>query len=135
VRRARTILVIEDERVVARDIQRALIELGYDVPATAATAQQALDIAAEHHPQVAVVDIRIRGPHDGITAAKMLRERHETAIVFLSAYTDSATMLRAREIGACGYLSKPVRATDLRRAIECAFGESTDEEAPCSKKA
>ena len=83
---AKRILVVEDERVVARDIQRSLTDLGYDVPSTAASAEQAIKLASERCPDLVLMDIRIKGDRDGIETAATLRERFGVPVVYLTAY-------------------------------------------------
>jgi two-component system cell cycle sensor histidine kinase/response regulator CckA len=118
---AKTILVVEDERVVARDIQRSLVDLGYQVPATAASADQAIRLASERCPDLVLMDIRIKGERDGIDTATILRERFDVPIVYLTAYADEATVERAKLTQPFGYLMKPVKTFELRSAIEIAL--------------
>jgi two-component system cell cycle sensor histidine kinase/response regulator CckA len=120
-RAAKTILVVEDERVVARDLQRSLLDLGYSVPVTAASADQAILLATEHCPDLVLMDIRIKGKRDGIETASILRERFDVPIVYLTAFADEATLERAKATEPFGYLLKPVRITELRSAVEIAL--------------
>jgi PAS domain S-box-containing protein len=118
---AKTILVVEDERVVARDIQRSLVDLGYKVPATADSAEQAIRLASERCPDLVLMDIRIKGERDGIEAATILRQRFDVPIVYLTAYADEPTVERAKLTQPFGYLMKPVKTYELRSAIEIAL--------------
>jgi two-component system, cell cycle sensor histidine kinase and response regulator CckA len=120
-RAAKTILVVEDERIVARDIQRSLLDLGYSVPVTAASADQAIQQATEHCPDLVLMDIRIKGRRDGIETASILRERFDVPIVYLTAFADEATLERAKATEPFGYLLKPVRASELRSTVEIAL--------------
>jgi two-component system, cell cycle sensor histidine kinase and response regulator CckA len=117
----RNILVVEDERIVARDIQRSLMDLGYDVPTTAASADQAILLATERCPSLVLMDIQIKGDRDGIETAKILRERFDVPIVYLTAFSDPATVGRAKETEPYGYLLKPVKANELRSVVEVAI--------------
>jgi two-component system cell cycle sensor histidine kinase/response regulator CckA len=119
--RLKTILVVEDERVVARDIQRSLVDLGYQVPATAASAEQAIRLASERCPDLVLMDIRIQGEQDGIDAATILRKRFDVPIVYLTAYADEPTVARAKLTQPFGYLMKPVKTYELRSAVEIAL--------------
>ncbi|HVV85746.1 MAG TPA: response regulator [Kofleriaceae bacterium] len=116
-----TILVVEDEALVAKDLQRSLIGLGYQVPASASSAEDALRSAELHHPDLVLMDIRIRGPDDGISAAAALRERFGVPVVYLTAYGDRATVERAKETAPYGYLLKPIKAEELRITVELAL--------------
>jgi two-component system cell cycle sensor histidine kinase/response regulator CckA len=118
---AKTILVVEDERVVARDIQRSLVDLGYKVPSTASSADQAIRLASERCPDLVLMDIRIKGERDGIETATILRQRFDVPIVYLTAYADEATVERAKLTQPFGYLMKPVKTYELRSAIEIAL--------------
>ena len=115
------VLVVEDERIVARDLQEMLLEMGYDPYAVAASADEAIARAAERALDLALLDIRIRGSRDGITLAGLLREQFGVPVVFLTAHADDATLDRAKRTEPYGYLVKPVKAAELRSAIEIAL--------------
>lgn len=120
-------MVVEDERVVARDLQSTLQQLGYTVPATAASAEDAFKIASEHPPDLVLMDIRIKGKRDGIETAAALREHFKIPVVFLTAHTDDHTMARVRGIDHEGYLVKPVTDAQLRVAVENALYDYASE--------
>lgn len=116
-----SILVVEDENVVALDIQRDLISFGYTVPATAASGQEAIEKAAALRPDLVLMDIRLRGAIDGIEAAEEIRTRFDIPAIYLTAYADPATLSRARLTGALGYLIKPFGERELHAAVEVAL--------------
>ncbi len=115
------ILVVEDERVVARDIEESLLRMGYDVVGTAASAAECLERAEAQRPDLVLMDIRIEGALDGIETARILRTRYDVPIIFLTAFADEHTVARARETEAHGYILKPFRAGELRSAVEIAL--------------
>lgn len=115
------ILVVEDEGIVAKDIQMTLRRLGYEAPATAATSEEALEKAAALAPDLAFMDINLRGDMDGIETATRLRERWSIPVIFLTAYADEATLARAKVAEPFGYLIKPFDERDLRTAVEIAL--------------
>jgi len=115
------ILVVEDERIVARDLAGALTELGYVVPATVATGEGAIEQARDLQPDVVLMDIRLPGPIDGIQAASTVREEHDIPVIFLTAHSDDDTLRRAMETEPVGYLVKPFYPPQLRCAIEIAL--------------
>ena len=117
---AKTILVVEDERIVAKDLQQMLSGFGYKVPATAASSEDAMRLAAEKCPDLVLMDIRIKGQRDGIETAAILRERFGVPIVYLTAHADGDAVARAKKTEPYGYLIKPVRADELRSTIEIA---------------
>ena len=117
------ILVVEDERIVANDIAESLRTMGYDVVGTAASAEECLRQAAEHHPDLVLMDIRIEGDIDGIETAKRLRTRYGMPVIYLTAYADEETVARACETEPHGYILKPFRAGELRSMIEVALSK------------
>ncbi len=119
--RSRSVLIVEDETIVAHDIQQTLAALGYDACAIAASADEAIARAAARCPDLALMDIRIKGALDGIEAARLLQERFRVPIVYLTAHADEATIERARKTAPYGYLLKPVKSGELRSALEIAL--------------
>ena len=108
---ARTaILIVEDELILAKDLQRTLIDLGYDAYAIASSAEAAMKRADERCPDLVMMDIRIKGPRDGIETANILKKKFSTAIIYLTAHADPAMIERAKETEPHGYLIKPVSA-------------------------
>jgi two-component system cell cycle sensor histidine kinase/response regulator CckA len=118
---AKRILVVEDERIVARELQLRLRDFGYDVPTTVATAEDAIRSASEHCPDLVLMDIRIRGERDGIETAEILRRRYDVPVVYLTAHSDDATIARAKATGPLGYLLKPLKPGELKSAVEIAL--------------
>ena len=116
-----SVLVVEDERIVAKDLQYMLNAMGYDAFAIAASADDALARIAEHRPDLVLMDIRIKGSRDGIETADLLRARFGIPVVYLTAHSDDATLERAKLTVPYGYLMKPVKAAELRSAIEIAI--------------
>jgi len=112
------ILIVEDERVVAKELQRSLASLGFSVPETTASADDAIRLASLTHPDLVLMDIQIKGDKDGIQAAEILRARFDVPVIFLTAYADETTLARAKITGPHGYLVKPVKDADLLGAIE-----------------
>jgi two-component system, cell cycle sensor histidine kinase and response regulator CckA len=113
-----SVMVVENERIIARDISDSLIAMGYEVTGTAATAAECVQSAAQRRPDLVLMDIHLAGELDGIEAAHLLRERFALPVVFLTAYADDKTLDRAKLAGALGYLTKPFRKPDLRSAVE-----------------
>jgi DNA-binding NtrC family response regulator len=116
-----TILIVEDELIVAVDVESMLQRLGYRVVGIATTSEEACRTAAASKPDLVLMDIRIDGPIDGIETARQIRQLRDVPIVFLTAYTDRETLDRAKEIGPYGYLVKPFAERDLQATIEMAL--------------
>jgi PAS domain S-box-containing protein len=118
---SKTVLVVEDERVVAKDLQRTLTRLGYRVPTTVASADDALRAVTNECPDLVLMDIRIRGELDGIETARILKQRFDVPVVYLTAYADPETVARAKSTEPHGYLLKPVNFDELRSTVEVAL--------------
>ena len=101
------ILIVEDEGLVAKDVQGMLRRLGYDVPATAGTGEQAIELARKNQPNLILMDIQLRGKMDGVEAAAQITREQDVPILYLTANSDEATFLRAKGTGPFGFLVKP----------------------------
>jgi PleD family two-component response regulator len=116
-----TILLVEDEGIVARDLQETLERLGYRVVGIASEGVQAVCLAEELQPQLIVMDVSLHGEIDGIQAARMIQERAHVPVIFLTGHRDPATLDRAVRTGPLGYIIKPFQEVELRCAIEVAI--------------
>ncbi|MEO8358911.1 MAG: response regulator [Vicinamibacteria bacterium] len=115
------IVVIEDEAVVARDIIQNLAELGYEVVGHSARGEDVAALAAEHKPDLFLMDIHLAGAMDGIEAARRLRSASGPPVVFLTAYGGKETLERAKLSDPFGYIIKPFEERSLHTAIEMAL--------------
>src|SRR5690606_22097367 len=104
--------------LVAYDIAASLASMGYDVTATAASAEECLRHAAVEQPDLVLMDIHLSGEADGVDAAALLRERYDVPVVYLTAYADQETLKRAKLTAPLGYIVKPFRESELRSAVE-----------------
>ena len=116
-----SILIVEDEALIASYIEEVLGESGFRVAGIAASAPEALSLAAENSPDLALVDIRLTGPLDGIDLACKLRERFAVPAIFLSGLMDAQTAARARAAHPLGFLPKPFLPSQVFNAIQRAF--------------
>jgi CheY-like chemotaxis protein len=107
------VLIVEDETIVAIDIQKTVQTLGYDVPAIAFSGEEALQKTEELHPDVVLMDIVLRGQMDGIEAAQKIYERFGIPIVYLTAYMDEERLTRTQRIGPCFFCIKPFDEGEL----------------------
>lgn len=119
-KRAR-IAVVEDQAIVAEDIQQMLVRLGYDVVGLATTAEEALAIAQEKHPDLFLMDIQIKGPLDGIETAKQLFTQHDIPVTFITAFADQETLERAKATFPYGYIVKPFDEQELSTVVKLAL--------------
>ncbi|MBK9992054.1 MAG: response regulator [Verrucomicrobia bacterium] len=114
------ILITEDEMIVALDLERRLKKLGFDC-ILASSGEQALDLAAQHKPDVALMDICLQGEMDGIAAAGRIRLQNEIPIIYLTANADEHTLQRAEITHPASYLLKPFKERELHICIEMAL--------------
>ncbi|HSK40649.1 MAG TPA: response regulator [Arenibaculum sp.] len=119
------VLVVEDDLLIADDIMATLETAGYDVIGPARSACEALDIAAAHPPDIAVLDIRIDGPVDGIDLAWALKAAGITAIIFVSGSGEPSTLNRAREVHPVAFLHKPLAPGQLVASMHKALAPAT----------
>lgn len=115
------ILIVEDEGIIAQDIQTTLEKLGYEVPAIATVGEEAIEKTAELKPDLVLMDIVLWGGMDGVEAATHIRDRLRVPVIFLTAHSDSATLQRAKVTGPYGYIVKPLIERELRIGIEMAL--------------
>ncbi|MBA2351077.1 MAG: EAL domain-containing protein [Burkholderiales bacterium] len=115
------ILVVEDEAIVALDIEQQLLEMGYDVCATVDNGAHAIALARQHRPNLVLMDIVIKGDMDGVETARHIGRGLYIPVVFLTAYSDARTVERAARTAPHGYLTKPFQPKELRAAIEVAL--------------
>ena len=115
------ILIVEDEGIVALDLQDRLEHLGYEVCNIADTAKIALKMAAKYSPDLVLMDIVLKGERDGISAARQIHDLFGIPVVFLTAYADEKTLARAKLSNPHGYIVKPFNAQMLRSNIEMAL--------------
>lgn len=117
--RPATILIVEDETMVASYIAAVLRQSGYSIAGTAGSGAEALSLADETRPDLALVDIRLTGPIDGIEVASRLRQQFGTRSIFLSGLMDAATRRRAQlEARPLGFLHKPFRPSQVFNALQ-----------------
>ena len=114
---AQKILVVEDENIVAMDLRTTLTRLGYEVVDTVGTGPQAIEQVERREPDLVLMDIQLRGAMDGIEAADRIRHL-DVPVVYLTAFSDDATLRRARETEPFGYVLKPFDDRELQIVIE-----------------
>lgn len=116
-----TILIVEDERIVALDLQLTLSNLGYDVVGVASSSDEAFALLSLTQPNLVMMDIHLGDKMDGIEIAQIVRQKYDIPVVYLTAYADDTTLRRAQETEPDGYLVKPFQHKDLRATVEMAL--------------
>jgi two-component system, response regulator PdtaR len=121
--RASSILIVEDEALIASYIREVLEESGFTIVGVASSGIEALTLAAEVRPDLALVDIKLAGPMDGIEVVQEMRRRFNVPAIFLSGVADPAVMDRARKTPALGFLEKPFRPSQVFNALQRALSQ------------
>jgi CheY-like chemotaxis protein len=116
-----SILVVEDEKIIAKDIANVLKKFGYAVPAIASSGEEAVRRLEEMPVDLVLMDIVLKGDIDGIEAAKRITERFNIPVVHLTAYADEDTLSRVKETRPFGYIIKPFKERELYTTIEIAL--------------
>ena len=119
------ILVVEDETLVARDLEATLKRLGFEVNALCRTGEEALAAMHRQPSDVVLMDIQLDQGMDGVETATRLQAEHAAPVIFLTAYADEPTLSRARSAQPYGYLLKPFHESELRSVIELAHARHT----------
>jgi PAS domain S-box-containing protein len=115
------LLIVEDEPIVALDLQQELEQFGCEVVALAQSADEALIAVEESQPELALMDLHIVGSADGIQTARILRDAYQIPSIFLTAYSDDATINRAVREMPYGYLTKPFQTRELKATLQVAL--------------
>src|SRR5262245_12642123 len=115
------ILIVEDEAIIAADLQGRLRRLGFEVVGIAASGEDAIQLAARLKPELVLMDINLQGDMDGTQTAQLLGSQMQLPVVYLTASSDAAVVKRAKLTEAFGYLLKPLDERLLQITIEMAL--------------
>ena len=113
-----TILIVEDEVLIALSLKVELTRAGYSVCGMATRGEEAIAMAARLLPQGVLMDVRLAGPMDGYTAAQKIVAAQQTAIIFVSGYMDTASLAKAAEFSPLACLNKPVSLSQIKTALQ-----------------
>jgi PAS domain S-box-containing protein len=116
-----TILVVEDERIIAADLRACLQGFGYRVPALATSGESAIELAKKYRPDLIIMDIFLNGGMTGIEAAGIIKRALDVPVIFLTAFSDAQIIEKAKITGPYGYILKPYDEQEVRTAIEIAL--------------
>lgn len=112
------ILIVEDEPIIAADIESSLLRQDYEIAGIAYSSTQALDMLVTRFPDLVLLDISIKGDKDGIDIARIIKEKYHIPFIFLTSYSDRSTLERAKPTMPFGYIVKPFKDKDLLSTIE-----------------
>jgi DNA-binding LytR/AlgR family response regulator len=115
------ILLIEDEGIIAADIENMLSKMGYEVLETAMDYEEAIERLKEETPDLILIDVNLGGKKDGIDLAAVINERFHVPFIFTTSYSDGPTIQRANAVNPVNYLVKPFKSEQLFTAIEMAL--------------
>ena len=115
------IFIVEDESIVAKDIQNSCLKLGYEVVGIANNGKEAIEKIIETSPDLILMDIMIKGDLTGIDVSERIKEKVKIPVIFLTAYADEGTLSKAKITEPYGYILKPFKEIDLHSTIEMAF--------------
>ena len=122
------ILIVEDERIVAEELERRISRFGYSVTATVCSGEEALRAAEECCPDLVLMDIVLASPMSGTAAAELIGMRWHTPVIYLTAHTDAQTLERVRDTEPYGFLTKPYQPEQLRTVLELALTRRKEED-------
>lgn len=117
----RSILIVEDEGLLAKDVQNRLVSQGYGIAGWVISGEDAIAEVEKTSPDLVLMDIHLKGSIDGIEAAEQIRKKHDIPVVFVTALADDETLGRAKETGPFGFINKPFSERDLHSTIEIAL--------------
>lgn len=115
------VYIVEDESIVAKDIQNSLKKLGYNVLGISNNGEDALKNISELEPDIVLMDIMIKGSMTGIDVAEKVKQEYSIPVIFLTAYADESTLSKAKITEPYGYILKPFKEVDLHSTIEMAI--------------
>ena len=119
--KSRTVLIVEDEGLVARNLRERLNEAGYRVCGPASTGEEAVRLAAEESPDLILMDIRLQGEMSGVQAARAIWEAQQIPIVFVTANADASTLEDLKTVPNYGYVAKPLHSASVQAVVELAL--------------
>lgn len=129
------LMIVEDQRVISADLEGIMGKLGYNVVAVCSSGEEAILAIAKVKPDVVLMDIRLAGKMDGIDAAAQIKEQYGIPLVYLTAYEDEETIVRAKLTTPFGYVVKPYTSRELRAAIEIALYRHRSEQQVADERA
>lgn len=119
------ILIVEDEIIIARNLEMVLNGLEYEVTGIAGTFTEAMASLSGNPPDLVLLDLHLRGAKSGFDVAEEINQRFSMPFIFLTSYADGDTVAKARTLNPSGYLTKPIRQKDLYATIEMALANAS----------
>lgn len=117
----RRVLIVEDEYIIAANLQEYLTSLGYDILDIAVSVEEAVQMVTTLRPDIVLLDIRLQGKLDGIQIAEFIRSHLQIPVIFVTGHSDNNILERAHQTFPFGYVLKPVKGPELHLAIATAL--------------
>ena len=111
------ILVVEDESIIAMDLQNILEKFGFEVCCVVSSGEESIHAATHTHPDVVMMDVKLRGAMNGIEAAKEIHENLDIPVVFITAFSDESTVCNALKHRDFSYIRKPFEEKEIEKTI------------------
>jgi DNA-binding LytR/AlgR family response regulator len=124
-----SVLIVEDEVIIAKDLSLTLTKLGYHIAGHCASGEEAVKMAVKEQPGIILMDIMLKGDMTGIDAAREIHSKYNIPVIFITAYSDEDTINRTKASAPFGYLVKPFKTSDIRATIETALNRFDEEQA------
>ncbi|NCP61382.1 MAG: response regulator transcription factor [Flavobacteriales bacterium] len=112
------ILIVEDEMIIAANISLQLTSLGYEVTGIIPRGEEALLHLKQNKPDIVLMDIQLKGELDGIETARLMKQKQDISIIYLTANADDTNFAKAKDTHPYAFIPKPFKKLDLQRAIE-----------------
>lgn len=113
----RKILIVEDEKVIAMDLQKTISNFGYDILSTVSSGEEAIQLMAKNKPNLVIMDILLEGDLNGIETGVIISERYKVPIIYITAYAKEI-LLRSKVTESSTFLVKPFDESELHKKIE-----------------
>lgn len=128
------ILIVEDEMIIAANISLQLISLGYEVTGIIPRGEEALVHMKQNKPDIVLMDIQLKGELDGIETARLIQQKQDIPIIYLTANADDTNFAKAKDTHPYAFISKPFKKLDLQRAIELTISHMQSKVVPASEQ-
>jgi CheY-like chemotaxis protein len=115
------ILVVEDEAIIAMDIQSILTKIGFNQPEVVHSGEESIQRVAAGRPHLVLMDIKLKGKLDGIQAAHEIFYQYKVPVIYITAFGDEGTLERADGTARYGFITKPFEETDLQSTVQNAL--------------
>lgn len=122
------VLIVEDEAIIAMDINQCLLEFGHIVDEVATTTDEAMLYVQKYKPNIVLMDIKLQGSIDGTEIVKSIQEKYNIPVIYLTSFTDDETIKKASLTNPYGYIVKPVNEDRLKASIIMALSRFQSEQ-------